>query len=71
MAGKLLGYEFLREHLDLSAFPCARPARIGSVTNVLQRPDGLDVPVAAVPPRWRTFCLPSNTKASTGRLMHK
>ena len=23
MAGKLLGYKFLREHLDLSAFLCA------------------------------------------------
>ena len=37
MAGKLPGYEFLREHLDLSAFPCAR---ISSVTKVLERPDG-------------------------------
>lgn len=49
MAGKLLGYEFLRKHLDLSAFPCARPARISRVTKVLQRPDGLDVPVAVAP----------------------
>lgn len=49
MAGKLLGYEFLREHLDLSAFPCARPARISSVTKVLQRPDGLDVPASVAP----------------------
>ncbi len=49
MAGKLLGYEFLREHLGLSAFPCARPARIGSVTKVVQRPDGLDVPASVAP----------------------
>ena len=49
MLKRLLGYEFLREHLDLSAFPCARPARISSVTKVLQRPDGLDVPASVAP----------------------
>lgn len=49
MAGKLIGYEFLREHLDLSAFPCARPARISRVTKVLQRPDRLDVPASVAP----------------------
>ncbi len=49
MAGNLVGYEFLREQLDLSAFPCARPARVSSVTKVTQRPDGLDVPAAVAP----------------------
>ncbi|MGH8856824.1 MAG: Fic family protein, partial [Polaromonas sp.] len=49
MAGRLIGYEFLREHLNLSAFPCERPARIGSVTKVIQRQGGLQVPVAVAP----------------------
>lgn len=49
MLGRLVGYEFLRSHLALSAFPCERPVRIASVTKILQRPDGLDVPAAVAP----------------------
>lgn len=49
MSKRLLGYEFLRDHLKLSAFPCARPARVGSVTKVVQRADGLEVPASVAP----------------------
>ncbi|MEO6320057.1 MAG: Fic family protein, partial [Polaromonas sp.] len=49
MLGRRVGYEFLRSHLALSAFPCERPARISSVTKILQRPDGLEVPAAVAP----------------------
>lgn len=49
MAVSLVGYEFLRQHLHLSAFACTRPARIGNVTKVTQRPDRLDVPAAVAP----------------------
>ena len=49
MSGSLVGYEFLRTHFNLSAFMCARPARIGSVTKVIARPDGLQVPAAVAP----------------------
>jgi len=49
MAGRLVGYEFLRSHLGLSAFPCERPARIADVTKIVQRPDSLEVPAAVAP----------------------
>lgn len=49
MANIVIGYEFLRDRLNLTAFPCARPARIASVTKVMQRVDGLDVPVSVAP----------------------
>lgn len=49
MVGCTVGYEFLRELLKLSAFPCARPARIASVTKVIQSPDYLEVPASVAP----------------------
>lgn len=49
MSKRLLGYEFLRDHFKLSAFPCARPARVGSVTKVVQRADALEVPASVAP----------------------
>ena len=49
MSKRLLGYEFLRDHLKLSAFPSMRPAYIGSVTKVVQRSDGLEVPASVAP----------------------
>ncbi|MEI8168609.1 MAG: Fic family protein [Rhodoferax sp.] len=49
MVGRTVGYEFLREQLNLSAFPCARPARIASVTKVIQGPDSLEIPASVAP----------------------
>lgn len=36
-----IGYAFLREHLALSAFPVARPARISPVQRILATPDDI------------------------------
>jgi hypothetical protein len=49
MHGKLIGYEFLRDLLGTSAFPCVRPARESSVTKVAALPDMLAVPVSVAP----------------------
>lgn len=44
-----VGYEFLRESLDLSAFPPARPAYIGPVTRVQVTESTLSVPRHVAP----------------------
>ena len=49
MAVALVGYEFLREQLHLSAFPCSRPARIAKVAKVVPSEDYLDVPATVAP----------------------
>ena len=45
----MIGYEFLREHLRLSAFPCAHPARIANVAKVVQGDVFLEVPASVAP----------------------
>lgn len=49
MAFHLIGYEFLREQLGLSAFPISLPARIANVSKVMRREDYLDVPASVAP----------------------
>jgi Fic family protein len=45
----MIGYEFLREQLILSAFPCARPARIANVAKVVEGDVFLEVPASVAP----------------------
>lgn len=49
MAEKMVGYEFLRSSLGLSAFPCALPARISNVAKVTNQEDRLAVPALVAP----------------------
>lgn len=49
MHKKLIGYEFLKDSLGTSAFPCARPARVSSVTKVTAMADVLAVPASVAP----------------------
>ena len=46
---KLIGYEFLREHLNTGAFPLGRPAAIFPVTKVTPMGDYLQVPAHVAP----------------------
>lgn len=46
---KLIGYEFLREHLNTGAFPLARPAAIFPVTKMTPMGDYLQVPAHVAP----------------------
>jgi len=45
----MIGYEFLREQLSLSAFASARPARIANVAKVVQGDVFLEVPASVAP----------------------
>lgn len=44
-----VGYEFLRDHLDLTALPHWRPARVRPVTRVVETPDELQIPSHVAP----------------------
>jgi len=45
----LVGYEFLRDHLNLSAFPCSVPARISNAPKIRERAGFLEVPETVAP----------------------
>ena len=45
----LVGYEFLRSSLGLSAFACALPARVSSVAKITIQEDRLAVPLSVAP----------------------
>lgn len=49
MYGKLIGYEFLKDLLNTSAFPLEQPARVSSVTKVTSTSDALAVPASVAP----------------------
>ena len=49
MRGRLVGYEFLKEHLRTSAFSLARAARVAPVTKVMPMQDVLAVPASVAP----------------------
>jgi hypothetical protein len=50
MASHVVGYEFLREQLQTSAFPLSRVAKVASVTRVTSLRDYLAVPASVAPP---------------------
>lgn len=46
---QVVGYEFLRRKLALSAFPLPHPARVAPVQRILHLPDGVQVPRTMAP----------------------